>query len=387
MENQRFDIAHIRKYVNGELSAGEMYALERASHDDEMLMDLILGIQAEHANKPSFDRQGILQRIDDRAAASTPRKIRFLRPLSIAATIALVIGVGYYFMADRQQILVEHKLSHVEPAAPLPRDAADSTGTAEIKEEVSIMPDEQTIAVQQRSTNRKKKKTQVAEKKEVKDLPRITINETVPGIGDDNLHGIAAKKDSQRLAMREEPVNHSPIIEIHTNRESALATNARVNARKSHIADTLEENIYGFTTPPSSISAPYSISQVSSQTEIARTRQQVDGQLAEESLEKADQINESNHTPVIPPRRSEPIIGWNSYHDYLKKATAEYPNSNGSVTVSIEINNNGLPEHIQVLQSSSDTLSNLAISIIKQGPRWVMGRKYTDAKFKIDFNN
>lgn len=49
--NKNFDIAYLRKYVNGELSDSEMYAIEKASHEDELLMDVLMGLEEEKKTK------------------------------------------------------------------------------------------------------------------------------------------------------------------------------------------------------------------------------------------------------------------------------------------------------------------------------------------------
>src|SRR5690606_29118691 len=84
-------------------------------------------------------------------------------------------------------------------------------------------------------------------KKEIKELPRIKINENVPGINNDSTE-YQADDDSQQLAQSAPPFQHSPMIEIHTNKASALAANARISARKSHLSDSIDSNIYGYTS-------------------------------------------------------------------------------------------------------------------------------------------
>ena len=47
MSNSNYDIAYLKKYVNGELSPTEMYALEREAQRDPMLADILMGIEMD----------------------------------------------------------------------------------------------------------------------------------------------------------------------------------------------------------------------------------------------------------------------------------------------------------------------------------------------------
>lgn len=43
MNKKYKDISYLRRYIDGELSAKEMYDLERMAHQNEMLVDILLG--------------------------------------------------------------------------------------------------------------------------------------------------------------------------------------------------------------------------------------------------------------------------------------------------------------------------------------------------------
>ena len=87
--NNHFDIAYLRKYVNGELSPSEMYAIERASHQDELLMDLILGLEAEKELGSELDQKDLDSAIYERTHPQKVINFNKYRWLSIAATLLL----------------------------------------------------------------------------------------------------------------------------------------------------------------------------------------------------------------------------------------------------------------------------------------------------------
>ena len=45
MSNSNYDISYLKKYVNGELAASEMYSIEREAQRDPMLADILMGIE------------------------------------------------------------------------------------------------------------------------------------------------------------------------------------------------------------------------------------------------------------------------------------------------------------------------------------------------------
>lgn len=92
MSNKKVDIAQIRKYHNGELSATAMHKLEREALDDPFLMDALEGY--ETAGK---DQQTNLNELSERLEQRTSVKKARIIPwkiLSIAASIIVVLTIG-----------------------------------------------------------------------------------------------------------------------------------------------------------------------------------------------------------------------------------------------------------------------------------------------------
>ena len=100
MSNSNYDIAYLKKYVNGELSPTEMYALEREAQRDPMLADILMGIEMDQ-NKTVITtiNNQIAQRIEKDNSAKI--KVFDWKRLSIAAAAVIVLGVG--LLLYRQQ--------------------------------------------------------------------------------------------------------------------------------------------------------------------------------------------------------------------------------------------------------------------------------------------
>lgn len=380
MENQRFDIAHIRKYVNGELSNKEMFILERASQDDEMLLDIILGMETEKTGINTFNIDEIKHRIGQRTAKKSAKKIRTLRQISIAASLLLITGICYYFLVHETQSLPKNEIVQIDPDSSYLLGQSDLSDTTRISSQIPEELEDNRIASLPEKSKKNTSTPQNRTKKEIKELPRIKINENVPGINNDSTE-YQANDDSQQLAQSAPPFQHSPMIEIHTNKASALAANARISARKSHLSDSIDSNIYGYTSEQDSPSRTNDThpTKLNSVVETSDYQSETSGANVELNEARLDRKNSSKH--------SVPSVGWSSYQEYLKKAATKYSQEKGAVTVAIKVNNAGEPESIRILETSSPTLSKYAIDIIKQGPKWMKGRRSNNVEVKIEFKN
>jgi len=67
MSDSNYDIAYLKKYVNGQLSPKEMYAIEREAQRDPMLADILMGIEMDQNSAvPSELNARIAQRIEQK---------------------------------------------------------------------------------------------------------------------------------------------------------------------------------------------------------------------------------------------------------------------------------------------------------------------------------
>lgn len=122
--NKNFDIAYLRKYVNGELSDSEMYAIEKASHEDELLMDVLMGLEEEKKLKNPLEVADLHSAIFERTHPAKVRPIGFYRNLSIAASVLLALGIGTIWFLNRDQNKVAETMETVamDNKADVPTD-------------------------------------------------------------------------------------------------------------------------------------------------------------------------------------------------------------------------------------------------------------------------
>jgi TonB family protein len=90
-------MAQIRKYLAGELDTRAMHRLERQALDDPFLADAIEGYQTAGKNQQS-NLADLTARLQNRVEVKVKRLVPW-GPLSIAASILVVIGIGIWFLS------------------------------------------------------------------------------------------------------------------------------------------------------------------------------------------------------------------------------------------------------------------------------------------------
>jgi len=108
------DISQIKKYLNGELDARAMHQLERRALDDPFLMDALEGY--EHAGG---DQQASLDELANRLQQRTDQQVRRMIPwvpLSIAASILIILGIGLLLITNNQHEKKKEIAAVVKPA-------------------------------------------------------------------------------------------------------------------------------------------------------------------------------------------------------------------------------------------------------------------------------
>ncbi|TJZ50793.1 hypothetical protein FAZ15_20805 [Sphingobacterium olei] len=136
------DINYIRKYVNGELSPREMFELERAVQEDEMLMDILLGMEQEQLHNYSSDLNDLRQHILARSHLSNNKRLFPWKSLSLAASLLLVLGLGGYLIWNNgfstKETRIAQSPEELNVPTPLMNKSAD-TAAAEKTEQQQVL--------------------------------------------------------------------------------------------------------------------------------------------------------------------------------------------------------------------------------------------------------
>ena len=136
MNNADKHLAHwsntdVQRYLNGELSAGEMHDLEQQALDDPFLADALEGLQTQSGETLQQDLSELRARLDTRVTEK--RRTIPWRTMRAAAAVIFLIGLGltaYYTLLNRSSRLAKPSVVASRPTAvsPVP-PAADSART------------------------------------------------------------------------------------------------------------------------------------------------------------------------------------------------------------------------------------------------------------------
>ncbi|RKR85503.1 TonB family protein [Mucilaginibacter gracilis] len=135
MSANKPNIEQIRKYLNGELNARAMYELERDAQHNPFLWDVIKGMEANGENhQPNIDE--IDKLIDKRVQQDKKSIVPLWKPLSIAASLLIALGIGGWLIMHQPDKVV---VATMPPATTKPHKvkvdmaAADTSASSQVK--------------------------------------------------------------------------------------------------------------------------------------------------------------------------------------------------------------------------------------------------------------
>lgn len=419
--NNHFDIAYLRKYVNGELSPSEMYAIEKASHQDELLMDLILGLEAEKELGSELDQKDLDSAIYERTHPQKVINFNKYRWLSIAATLILAFGIGMIWYMNREQstLKYEDSIAHTEMASP-----ADTTvNVAPIDSIIDEPIEEQRIAFH--NPNAKNKRTSDEAVVEIQ-RPTLTLPSVPSGsqVSADSFGAKRAKEEkadnnyiaqnkmqdyySENMALNESTivlrgntdrkrnviVGSAPlssaqdkktiatgrVLDQNSGRPLAHVTVRDIKTNEVTVTDSSGQYIM----PLSSKNQELEILSLGYETKriIASNNKIVQLQPEMSMVEEVTVVGYGGKSSRF---KSEPLAGWTAYKKYLKDQTAQSLAGKGTVTLVFDISSFGRPFDFKVKNSSNPELNQKAIQIIQNGPDWQLGNDGKKVEIKVEF--
>jgi len=134
VKSNKPNISLIRKYLNGELDASAMYQLERQAQDDPMLMDVMMGMEADGQNQDQHALADISQRIKNRVGAKRSVKLFPWKTWTVAASLVLVLSFITFIVLRKPEEVqfakqrtkeIDKKIKEISPDTPTPVKAPE----------------------------------------------------------------------------------------------------------------------------------------------------------------------------------------------------------------------------------------------------------------------
>lgn len=430
MRKLTFDIAHLRKYANGELSSKEMHEVERAAHDDEMLSDILMGLEIEKNNAsipPSFVDIG--DQIRKRAQQG-----QRLRPLwnsnlfKIAASVVVLLTTtGILFWNNKNKdIPTEELVADDMPEGPIGPSHDRIAEIAATPDSVGQLFSSPEYSQQGAHTERRRKHENVSanlrsgkpteqESQILAYTPtekNIELNQDVAGTlnlghpkheSDVIIINTEAQDKSNLSASNQKKQGQPKVAQTRvSNNPNTPLSSAQMRARLSSLGlDAKTDLIWGQVLDQQS-KQPLAGVQVTDTQNDKVVLTDADGRFLyaansknslkinasgytakEVKAEGGEQtillsplenlLDEIGFTQKVKLEKSVPTNGWEKYMSYLFNEIDKITGAEYDFSVRMELNKQGKPVNVSIIRSSDRKLSPKVIDLIEHGPTWKAG--------------
>jgi TonB family protein len=428
----------IQKYWNGELSAAEMHAMEKAAMDDPFLADALEGYKNINLAEAGLD--SLKDKLDKRVAAVVPvlnlKRKRFTW-VRAAAAIIIIVGIGLLVQQlvfnDRNKnsiaVLEEYSKRRESVANANNQIKPDSinkdvsakpdSSVMKQKQEIPISPNPGGYVISTLDTNKKGDRANAVSKK--------SENESVPA-GDVQVIANAEKKDesvksqadfgrsfndSTKLLNDKKANAAMPVAKQKANQEyyetynksNGFTLNNKYNYRVvdaqnnpvpfANVMNTRDNigtytDIRGNFNLVSSDSILHvqikSLGYNSADYKLVPANDQADALVLKED-ERKETVTQNRKVVSSLSRKDsaeieEPEVGWGNYNTYVANniqipENVRPKNTRNDVELSFDIDKTGQPVNIKVTRSSQcKECDEEAVRLLKEGPKWKRkGRK------------
>lgn len=436
MEKGKVDIGLIRRYIRGELTSREMYALERRAQDDPALMDTILGMEQETEEMHGVNLIDIRKRIALRSGRSRTRRLAPIQRWAVAASVLVAVTFGVLWFTQRltleesqpdiASVSVDTEERRPEtPVTPGSGDEAPSEGAAAeqvpqpeapTKKEAVTQTGKRLAAAPTEDTDRASPLGDRLARQTEKQAQSVdTVDETVVvGYGTqkrENLTGSVAKveplpksavariqteeieTDTQAQINEQVLAGRAPGIRVHdANGEAATGTPAAIRIRgisRNAKPDTIKGKVVDGETqePLSGVSVQLAENRTvttdsSGRFTITGPTSMLNATFLGYKQQTIKIVEKDSIIVVMEPSEAsfsqilqpEPVDGWRAYNRYLKKETRKIKGPGGKVTLTFTIDNEGTPTDIHVIRTTDASLNERVIQLVREGSKWKPGK-------------
>ena len=406
--NIKYTAADIQKYLEGKLSASEMHAMENAALNDEFLADAIEGIEVYKKNN-SGDFNTDVKEL--KTIVENKRRNKYgpvlWKAASAIAIVATIIALLFNQQknAKRSEVLatknIEPKKEEQLKEEELTKPSIILTDT--VKEKVDL----NTATISKPSSRPVREiplpATVYFEKEKAVDSSPAVVSPIQPKQAPvEALQGRAAgvvisdkinkRRDTFSGTVKDvkgDPVTGAVVSIKGTNQGTVTDEEGSfkiTNTGGDSSLDVLVNSI-GFNDAEKKIFSNKNENNIILDPASSAGLDEVvvtgyDGRFRKKQSVPDDNIVAANNN------NAKPINGWKDYKKYLeknKRTDSLWKNDKGKVTVSFQVDSDGVPYNFSIEKSLTPFYDQEAIRLIKEGPRWKLRNSKT-AKLSINID-
>ena len=402
----------IEKYLKGELSPAEMYALEKRALGDPFLAAALEG--ADFITPKDFLTD--VAELNERVANQQKVKRPWMTPLKIAAGMALLIASSYFiytFISPDEPVTLAENAPKKDKAQSPEKKTGDSASTP-IKEKT----EKDLLSLNQPAPSQSKRKEKA--KKMLTTAKPVPVDEKAgpaEASSADSVQELAAAKATEpRLSEvvktgREEEspkINNSDVAQQSAIRSHASAGSGNIQLQQRVIRGKItateddlpipgasvivkgtaqgaisdsDGNYQLITTAPNNDLIISSIGHQSIEATIPASQSEVNVQLQVERSPLNEVVvvdvntKESKKDQTSPIQLAVPLGGHAAYNRYLEKKLRYPPRAiekkiEGQVIIEFTVQPSGALSDYKIIQGVDFGCNEEAIRLAKEGPRW-----------------
>jgi len=364
-----YSYEEIQRYLQHKMDAKEMYAFERAMMNDPFLADAIEGYRKSNdalavTHRTEIERQLTANKQPAKVVPLRLHKTGWWRVAAIVFIIVTSAAISY--------MLLNTSVTDENTSSPIAQTESRETPV----EKDSIVPPENTIQPEKTSgteVRTYRKKTSPVHRRDAKDAAGIVMNKQSPQ--DTALVAMTGKTDERSLLANNETASLAKT-------RSMSAASKPMSAPAGVKDQELKGKAAGSNASVKSEAADRMIAKkdtnVSSEVTVGY------GTIRKKDLTGSITTIENNE------QAGEPQGGWMNFDNYVKREIQHFKDSanaayNDAITLEFSIDEEGRPADIQIKEGADKALTDKAIQILKNGPKWKRNKDQSKVKVVIAF--
>lgn len=370
------DINYLRQYVNGELSPTEMYEIERAMHDDEMLMDIIEGLDTEKFLKSSPPTAALHDQIEIIVTKHSKAKVFNLKKYFVAASIIALFTIGgiYFIYNDSPATRVGDESITFEP-----HDSENNSVIPEIADSSLVVfsgkdsiTKENTLVQNQDKSSKVVSTEPIAKKKLLVYQAKPKMQVVIEGPKYLN------KDEAEVIELTPRSETKNPQTELLTAKVGTGTPTPNTNIAKTQ-ADLQRLDLDPQTK--ANLSAVLSRQTIENKVDLKEKQSEntlsevliTGNSLASKKHGNARIVSSSDGIDALvtkPIQNGSPSCGWATFNVYMKVQLNKKGFTTYNVNISFDLDAQMKPTNIEIKTSSNPKLNAVIIDILKNGPTW-----------------
>ncbi|MEP6682152.1 MAG: carboxypeptidase-like regulatory domain-containing protein [Parafilimonas sp.] len=413
-----YSLEDIQRYLQGEMPAAEMHAIEKAALQDPFLADAIEGFSEvdfttanQHLNE--INASLFAEKQKSKVVAFNNRT----RWLNIAAMIIIIAGLGIvsvYLLKNsgKQQQVAQIKNQPVENKV-FKDSSSKNMNTLSASQDT-------TMIIAQNKQERKPSTKKLSASSKTQNKTEVTSAEKAASLAEADIESVAASptiaQENKSMSKTFAPVSSNKKNDLLPNillgKISGLSTTSNtlsgkvIDENNKPIAGAYVQSSDKKETAVTDMNGNFSIQKTDTVMNVTASiigydSKNVNIESGDSNLIRLkDASSNLNEVVVVGYGRSKkikpvadsamPVGGWQNFNNYVftqlnKDTTNTAANYEDLVEMEFLIDNNGNPYNIKITKPLDDQRNEKAVQILKSGPKWTHTSKKKKVKVSISF--